>query len=62
MKAYLFTSPLRHWKNGDKDMALKTWLLSVGLSVVGLVVGLKAADYLENKRMDALLDDLEAQG
>lgn len=34
MKRYLFTSPLRHWKNGDKGMAIKVYFLNIFIGVV----------------------------
>ena len=35
VKKYLFTSPLRHWKNGDKKTAIKAYFLNVFLFQVG---------------------------
>lgn len=33
MKRWLFTSAYRHWKNGEKDMAFKIWLINITIMV-----------------------------
>lgn len=34
MRKFLFTSPLRHWKNGDKKMAVSAYFFNVATVMV----------------------------
>lgn len=48
-RRWLFTSPIRHWKNGEKDMAVKTWLISVVSTLATMIIGFKVAEHFNNK-------------
>lgn len=48
-KRWLFTSPIRHWKNGEKDMAFKIWFINIVSSVVAMIVAFK----VQKKHLEA---------